>query len=899
MNLWDALVAYEESRGYKGADAEEEVIARCCEQFLAKTTFVNSFASKHYKTARAISAFLTRMNADMQQLVADVNIDFVWGKEGKRGYGIAHIIEKRNAEDGSGLETVNKMVEVIAKAEKAVVQRSDDPNAQRRIKLFYDGYTAVLTKTTSSDNNWLLTGWRDKNTETSAYGEGNDSSVATAATTTRTRDSRDVPTNNSIPSTKDVVKQEITSAKTSIKQIPALFTNSNVKFGKTNIDIGGGRFDLATTYLAERGTKNMIFDPYNRDEAYNTKTLKFLQDGNKADTATCANVLNVIAEKEARANVILEVAKSIKQDGKAYFMVYEGDGSGVGKQTSAGYQNNRKTADYVGEIEEYFDTVTRKGKLIIAENPLPNLPKASWELSPGNGVRFSVKDNVSLTDKEYETKRDQYIEQIRLLERERNDAQAIMDEIEESDEYKDAFDRLLNAPRSEFKKQLSAYQKVLEQNPEYENAKKKTDLLDEQLKKLRDEADQLDYDKQEFDYQQGMKESGLTEAEYSRKLAIKEFGYTPYFYDAGYLLPNGKMLNFSGEKGKHYGTRGQDHRAIGTIYPHSQGSEAMIRFMNDGNIRVMAETPGLDLCSEVEPTNEQYAAIKRFAEESRRKEYFSVDLSDKNGDNVGTLEYDGNVNPTRIINDIKHFYATGEMREQSSVLQFHYSTMDKVRLSTSDGTRTYTLGDVTAKLYGNDVELDGGKVRQHVQMMEAIAEINGTARVDAASEEEAEAFRRAGAKREANVFGDTEYGTWAFEHKEDQYREDTQYDAKQKRNFADAVLKEVGTRKNFTKEDLRIIRARLEKAFAVLHNAWHGKGDQLVAMEYADKLFDAILNRKEKRRPGDVFGGGLLRSFRRGRGRNRRARRPRSGGRRGRCNRRDRRRGRGRRRSGR
>ena len=47
------------------------------------------------------------------------------------------------------------------------------------------------------------------------------------------------------------VSQKISSAKTSIKQIPALFKNSKVEFGKTNVDIGGGRFDLATQYLAE------------------------------------------------------------------------------------------------------------------------------------------------------------------------------------------------------------------------------------------------------------------------------------------------------------------------------------------------------------------------------------------------------------------------------------------------------------------------------------------------------------------------------------------------------------------------------------------------------------------------------------------------------------------------
>lgn len=196
------------------------------------------------------------------------------------------------------------------------------------------------------------------------------------------------------------VAQEISSAKTSIKQVPALFTDSRTKFGKVNVDIGGGKYDLATDYLKERGTQNLVFDPYNRDRSTNRATLQYLQDGNRADTATCANVLNVIAEPEARENVILETAKAIKDDGTAYFMVYEGDGSGNGKRTSAGWQNNMKTADYVSEIEQYFDNVERKGKLIIATNPKADLPQASWEVQPGEGIRYSVSKKGPQTESE-------------------------------------------------------------------------------------------------------------------------------------------------------------------------------------------------------------------------------------------------------------------------------------------------------------------------------------------------------------------------------------------------------------------------------------------------------------------------------------------------------------------
>ena len=194
------------------------------------------------------------------------------------------------------------------------------------------------------------------------------------------------------------VAQAVSSAKTSIKQVPALFTDSRVKFGKVNIDIGGGKYDLASDYLKERGTKNLLFDPYNRDRATNRATLQYLQDGNRADTATCANVLNVIAEPDARSNVILETAKAIKPDGTAYFMVYEGDGSGNGKRTSAGWQNNMKTADYVSEIEQYFDNVERRGKLIVASSPKADLPQASWEVQPGEAIRYAINKDATLKE---------------------------------------------------------------------------------------------------------------------------------------------------------------------------------------------------------------------------------------------------------------------------------------------------------------------------------------------------------------------------------------------------------------------------------------------------------------------------------------------------------------------
>lgn len=241
---------------------------------------------------------------------------------------------------------------------------------------------------------------------------------------------------------------------------------------------------------------------------------------------------------------------------------------------------------------------------------------------------------------------------------------------------------------ADFKEQMSKLSEAIENDnvdagvKEYEAWKKasgygelvaKRDKLQNEIDVLRKDLEDNRVASAKNAEQEAIAKSGLSEADYFRKLANKEFGYTPYFYDAGYILPNGKMLNFSGEKGKHFGTRGEDHRAIGIIYANTQGTDALVRFMNDGNIRIMAESPGLDISSNIEPSKEQYSTIRSFIYQYANKEYFNIDLSDENGRVIGSLEYDGRINPTRIINDLKHYYETGEIREQSSVDKYRFS----------------------------------------------------------------------------------------------------------------------------------------------------------------------------------------------------------------------------------
>lgn len=188
------------------------------------------------------------------------------------------------------------------------------------------------------------------------------------------------------------ISQGFGSAGTSIPQTAGTIKGKiNWRPGTVNVDIGGGRFDKATNFLKEKGVENLVFDPFNRNAKHNKAVAERVRD-EKVDTVTCTNVLNVIDNEGARANVILQAAKALKEGGTAYFSVYEGDKSGVGRQTKKdSWQNNRRTKDYVPEIEQYFEDVTLKNGVITARNPIPTDELSVWDFDGeynGNGIAF-------------------------------------------------------------------------------------------------------------------------------------------------------------------------------------------------------------------------------------------------------------------------------------------------------------------------------------------------------------------------------------------------------------------------------------------------------------------------------------------------------------------------------
>jgi hypothetical protein len=164
--------------------------------------------------------------------------------------------------------------------------------------------------------------------------------------------------------------QEYDSAATSINstKLPAIYRMIKLQPGTVGVDFGGGKFDNAVEYLRDQDVTLCVYDPYNRSAEHNREVLRTLRANGGADFAINSNVLNVIKEPEARKGVLENIKKITKPGAPIYITVYEGRGDAKEGVTKSGYQLNRKTADYLEEIQEVFPDAKRKGKLIVATN---------------------------------------------------------------------------------------------------------------------------------------------------------------------------------------------------------------------------------------------------------------------------------------------------------------------------------------------------------------------------------------------------------------------------------------------------------------------------------------------------------------------------------------------------
>lgn len=166
------------------------------------------------------------------------------------------------------------------------------------------------------------------------------------------------------------VAQEIASKQTSVNACASTFNRIDFPAGSLNLDYGGGRFDTGTRALAAKGVENVVYDPFNRSAAHNLGARLRIARAGGADSATINNVLNVIAEREALLDAVAQAANGVKEGGVAYFLIHEGDGRGVGRATTKGWQRNERAEAYREAICSSFGDVRREGRVFIAAKPI-------------------------------------------------------------------------------------------------------------------------------------------------------------------------------------------------------------------------------------------------------------------------------------------------------------------------------------------------------------------------------------------------------------------------------------------------------------------------------------------------------------------------------------------------
>lgn len=158
------------------------------------------------------------------------------------------------------------------------------------------------------------------------------------------------------------------------------------------------------------------------------------------------------------------------------------------------------------------------------------------------------------------------------------------------------------------------------------------------------------------------------------KTAETYFGRTYRISEAGYLLRNGHLLDFSGRhEGAPGGYRTVDHRDISDAFDGDYGSgeygDAMIQFMRAGNIRLSPESGGINLS--VKPTKSQLETLERYIQSFRGE--VMLDIDNEVGDTVASVEYGRGTRSSTVLTAINDYFDSGVIPESTEA---RYSTRE-------------------------------------------------------------------------------------------------------------------------------------------------------------------------------------------------------------------------------
>lgn len=195
--------------------------------------------------------------------------------------------------------------------------------------------------------------------------------------------------------------------------------------------------------------------------------------------------------------------------------------------------------------------------------------------------------------------------------------------------------------------------------------------------------------------------------------AKAHYGVTKNFNAAGYMLPDGSLLDFSeANDGGDPNSRSLDHRDIeGIIMDNGVEYDSrwmyIADFMNEGAIRLLPESAGINMIKA--PTEEQRKKIFDFIYKYNGE--VILEINDDRLNSVAYMEYDRRTSPARIFRDIDGYFNQGIVPEQdvrfSVVFDSANSELEKDGISFNNEVlmNEYGLSDIVLSKNRNYVTL--------------------------------------------------------------------------------------------------------------------------------------------------------------------------------------------------
>lgn len=255
----------------------------------------------------------------------------------------------------------------------------------------------------------------------------------------------------------------------------------------------------------------------------------------------------------------------------------------------------------------------------------------------------------------------------------RDEAQKKYDDIIKTDEYKNALTYVTKNLDKKDTEEFKSHYSVLVQAQNWKN----------EVKQYQADVDAANNEMTRITELITNEEKEARDPKKAVRQAKKEFGITNDFKEAGYLLQDGTLLDFSGKNqgSRAIGYRTLDHRDINVV------GYDMDEFIALGNVRLQPESNGFELMSE--PTAKQYSALKKYIDNADGEVFIDI-YKDGRMASYDSAEYKKGTPTSKIISDLQYYFKNGKFPQKSELADFLYSLSSKDNVAPRQRGLTYS-----------------------------------------------------------------------------------------------------------------------------------------------------------------------------------------------------------------